>query len=327
MRPLTRDLLSGRIPAFVLEKRYFTKDGRTIWMTNSVSVIRDIHGRPECLIALCEDITSRKDTEAALRAAEEDFRAIVDTTPECVKVVADDGTLLQMNPADLEMVEADSPEDAIGKSVYDLIAPEFRNAFRVFNERICRGQAGLLAFDMTGLRGCRRHMETSAKPLRWSDGKTVQLAISHDVTERAGREKAALLLSAIVDSSDAAIISKDLNGIITSWNKSAERLFGYTAAEAIGHSIADLLIPADRQEEEPKILERLRRGERVDHFETLRRRKDGRILDISLTISPVKDANGRIIGASKIARDITDHKCIEEQSRRSPRNCQPISRL
>lgn len=311
MRSLTRDLLSGRIPAFVLEERCFTKDGRTIWVTNSVSVIRDIHGRPKCLIALCEDITRRKDTEAALHATEEHFRAIVDTTPECVKVVAEDGTLLHMNSAGLEMVEADSPEDAIGKSVYDLIAPEFRDAFRVFNERICCGQAGSLAYDMTGLRGCKRHMETSARPLRWPDGKTVQLAITRDVTERASRERAALLLSAIVDSSDDAIISKDLNGIITSWNKSAERLFGYTAAEAIGHSIADLLIPSDRQEEEPAILERLRRGERVDHFETLRRRKDGTILDISLTISPVKDAAGRIIGASKIARDITDRKCTE----------------
>jgi PAS domain S-box-containing protein len=118
-------------------------------------------------------------------------------------------------------------------------------------------------------------------------------------------ERATFLLSAIVDSSDDAIISKDLNGIIRSWNKSAERLFGYTAAEAVGQSVATLLIPADRQEEEPEILSRLRRGERVDHFETKRRRKDGTLLDISLTISPVKDARGNIIGASKIARDIT----------------------
>jgi PAS domain S-box-containing protein len=119
-------------------------------------------------------------------------------------------------------------------------------------------------------------------------------------------EDAALILSAVVESSDDAIISKDLNGIIRSWNKSAERLFGYTAAEAVGQSIATLLIPADRQEEEPEILSRLRRGERVDHFETKRKRKDGTLLDISLTISPVKDPEGNVIGASKIARDITD---------------------
>jgi PAS domain S-box-containing protein len=120
--------------------------------------------------------------------------------------------------------------------------------------------------------------------------------------------RAANLLKAIVDSSDDAIISKDLNGVITSWNQSAERLFGYTAEEAIGKTIAELLIPNDRQDEEPNILARLRNGERVDHFETVRRRKDGTLLDISLTISPVKDAGENIVGASKIARDITDAK-------------------
>ncbi len=121
------------------------------------------------------------------------------------------------------------------------------------------------------------------------------------------------LLSAIVDSSDDAIISKDLDGVITSWNKSAERLFGYTAEEAIGQTVAALLIPDDRQEEEPDILARLRRGERVDHFETVRRRKDGSLVDISLTISPVKDQQGRIVGASKIARDITPRMAYEKR--------------
>jgi PAS domain S-box-containing protein len=124
------------------------------------------------------------------------------------------------------------------------------------------------------------------------------------------RELSDLRLGAIVESSDDAIISKDLNGIITSWNSSAERLFGYTAEEAIGRSIT-LVIPPDRLEEEPKILERLRRGERVDHFETVRMRKDGSRFDISLTISPIKNAAGKIVGASKIARDITDRKQAE----------------
>jgi PAS domain S-box-containing protein len=117
-----------------------------------------------------------------------------------------------------------------------------------------------------------------------------------------------VLLSAIVDSSDDGIISKSLDGgIITSWNKSAERLFGYTAEEAIGQPIT-ILIPQDRLEEEPEIVSRLKRGEHVDHFETVRKRKDGSLIDISLTISPVRDANGNIVGASKVARDITASK-------------------
>ncbi len=134
-----------------------------------------------------------------------------------------------------------------------------------------------------------------------------------DITERKHADSASMLLSAIVDSSDDAIISKDLDGVITSWNKSAIRLFGYTAEEAIGQSVAALLIPDDRQQEEPDILARLSKGERVDHFETVRRRKDGSLVDISLTISPVKDEHGRVIGASKIARDISERKRDEQR--------------
>ena len=124
------------------------------------------------------------------------------------------------------------------------------------------------------------------------------------------------LLASIVDSSDDAIISKDLNGIITTWNKSAERLFGYTSEEVIGQPIT-ILIPPDRLQEEPEILQRLRKGERVDHFETVRRRKDGTLLDISLTISPVRDGNGTIVGASKIARNITESKKMVAELQRS----------
>jgi PAS domain S-box-containing protein len=118
-------------------------------------------------------------------------------------------------------------------------------------------------------------------------------------------------LAAIVDSSDDAIVGKDLNSIITSWNKGAERIFGYSAEEMIGTSIMRL-IPPDRQAEEEEILSRIRRGERYDHFETIRVTKDGRQLHVSLAISPVKDANGYVVGASKIARDITERKLAEK---------------
>src|SRR5690606_8291027 len=119
-------------------------------------------------------------------------------------------------------------------------------------------------------------------------------------------------LSAIVESSHDAIISKDLNGIIATWNNGAQALFGYTAEEAIGQPMT-LIIPPDRLQEEPAILDRIRSGELVDHFETVRRRKDGSLVDISLTISPVRDLGGRIVGASKIARDISERRLAEQQ--------------
>ena len=118
--------------------------------------------------------------------------------------------------------------------------------------------------------------------------------------ESLSRDRAAQHYAAIVESSDDAILSKDLNGVITSWNSGAQRLFGYTAEEAVGRSVT-IIIPTDRHDEEPMILERVRRGERIDHYETVRQRKDGSLIDISLTVSPIKDEKGEIVGASKIA--------------------------
>jgi PAS domain S-box-containing protein len=115
------------------------------------------------------------------------------------------------------------------------------------------------------------------------------------------------LLASIVDYSDDAIISKELNGVIASWNRGAQRVFGYSAEEIIGRSVS-VLIPPERENEEPGILARIRRGERIDHYETVRRRKDGSLIDISLTVSPVRNAAGEIIGASKVARDITERR-------------------
>jgi PAS domain S-box-containing protein len=141
------------------------------------------------------------------------------------------------------------------------------------------------------------------------DGIAAHAAIAID---NARHHQAAARLSAIVEDTDDAIISKNLDGVILSWNKGAERLFGYAAHEAIGTPIATV-IPADRQDEEPRILERIKRGERIDHYETVRQRKDGSLVDVSLTVSPMKDAAGRIVGASKIARDISARKKAQER--------------
>src|SRR5207249_7980021 len=135
-----------------------------------------------------------------------------------------------------------------------------------------------------------------------------------DITERKQMEQTSVRLADIVQSSDDAIISKALNGAITSWNPGAEKLFGYSAGEAVGKPIL-MLIPPDRHREEPEIMARIERGENVDHFETVRLRKDGERIDVSETISPIRDGHGNIIGASKIARDITERKRAEEEIR------------
>jgi PAS domain S-box-containing protein len=165
--------------------------------------------------------------------------------------------------------------------------------------------------------GSRIILKVNIDPLFDSDGRLRgAINVFEDVTDLKQAEQASRRLAGIVESSDDAIISKDLNGIITSWNQAATQLFGYTAEEVIGKPIT-LLIPPERRDEEPSILGRIKRGERIDHYETIRRRKDGSLVDVSLTVSPIRDVKGNIVGASKIGRDITRRKRVEVALRES----------
>jgi PAS domain S-box-containing protein len=150
-------------------------------------------------------------------------------------------------------------------------------------------------------------------PVRNSSGEIVAHGtVTRNLTEARLAEQQLRSLASIVESSDDAIVSKNLDGIISSWNKGAERIFGYTPEEVIGKPIT-IVIPGDRQSEERDILTRIRRGERIDHYETIRQRKDGSLIVVSLTVSPVRNAEGKIVGASKIVRDITEQKRNQEQ--------------
>jgi PAS domain S-box-containing protein len=160
--------------------------------------------------------------------------------------------------------------------------------------------------------GTRRNVLPHPEPICDGSGAVIgAVNMLLDVTERKQIEETRARLAAIIDSSDDAIVGKTLEGVITSWNRSAERLFGYTEAEAVGQHIT-LIIPHERRAEEDDVLARLRRGEKVDHFETERQAKDGRKINISLTVSPIRNAEGRVIGASKVARDITERKQAEK---------------
>jgi PAS domain S-box-containing protein len=175
--------------------------------------------------------------------------------------------------------------------------------------------------------GTTRYVHGVGHPVFNASGASGEfVGILMDVTERKLAERATRLLAAVVESSHDAIVSKNLDGLITSWNKGAERLFGYTAEEAVGQNIR-LIIPPDRCDEERTIVERLTRGERVDHFETVRMRKDGSLLDVALTISPIKDAADRVVGASKLARDITERKRAEEALRQAQADLAHVSRV
>ncbi len=189
-------------------------------------------------------------------------------------------------------------------------SPEF---FRQMYHTIASGQVWRRDVCNRAKDGSCYWLDTSIIPFLDANGNVRQyMAIRTDVTQNKRREEAReRMAAAVVDSSDDAIMSKDLEGMITAWNAGAEKVFGYTAAEAVGKAML-MLMPQDRTDEESDMLARIRRGERIDHFETVRQRKDGKRIHVSVTISPIKDASGAIVGASKIARDITGRKQAEE---------------
>lgn len=216
-------------------------------------------------------------------------------------------------------------DEAIGRVSHELLRTEFPEPLESIYRKLLRDGQWAGELIHTCATGGRRIVSTRWVVERDASGNIRSVLESNrDITNAKRAEEAQNRLAAIVESSDDAIVSKRLDGIITTWNKAAERMFGYTANEAIGQPIY-LIIPADRKNEEKNILERIGRGERIDHFQTLRRHKDGTLLDVSVTISPLRDSSGRIVGASKVARDITAQKRNEQALRESEQRYQTVT--
>jgi PAS domain S-box-containing protein len=201
------------------------------------------------------------------------------------------------------------------KSVYRVMARDDRVVWFHCEAKLVRRKDGQpwfihgVGFDITDLKRTEEALQNETAERE----RLQRLELERQI---ARTEQTESKLAAIVESSEDAIISKTLDGVITSWNRGAERLFGYSSQEAVGQHIS-LIIPVNRLDEETTILERLRRGERIDHFDTVRMRKDGTAIDVSVTISPIQDSAGKIIGASKIARDVTQRKRVEQALRES----------
>jgi PAS domain S-box-containing protein len=239
--------------------------------------------------------------------------AIIDSADNAIISKTLDGIITSWNKG-AERIFGYTAEEVVGKPVQILIPADHADEEPSILAQLRAGRR-IEHYETVRVRkdGSLIDILLTVSPIKSPDGTIIGASkIVYDVTERKRAEERLRQIAAIVENSDDAIISKDLNGRILSWNPGAERLYGYTAAEAVGQSIT-MLIPNDRPDEEPHILEQIRRGERVHHYETVRMRKDGSLLDVSLTVSPVKDAEGRIVGASKIARDITERKRAEAE--------------
>jgi PAS domain S-box-containing protein len=269
-------------------------------------------------------LLARRRAEEALRKQSEWLRITLSSIGDAVISTDAEGRVTFMNRV-AESLTGWPHAEAIGRplpEVFHIVNERNRQpgenpALRALREGAIVGLANhtvLIARD-----GTERAIEDSAAPIRDDSGASVgKVLVFRNVTESKRAEEAQARLAAIVDSSEDAIVSKNLDGVILSWNAGAERLFGYAPHEAIGRPIT-FIIPPDRQDEEYEILARIARGERVEHFETVRISKQGRRIDISLTVSPVRDSAGRVVGASKVARDITDRKRAEEALREADR--------
>jgi PAS domain S-box-containing protein len=256
--------------------------------------------------------TERKRAELARAQTEGRLQAILDNSASLIFVKDVHGRYQLVNRRYENLFQI-SKQAALGKTDYDLFPAETAQRFTE-NDRAVLSGGTPLAMEEQVMLDDGLHTYISMKcPIREASGEISGICgISTDVTDRRRLDVASQRLAAIVESSNDGIISKDLNGIITSWNEGAQRIFGYTAEEAIGRPVAMLAAP-DRLDEMPRILSKIKSGQRVEHYETRRRRKDGQIIDVALTISPIHDSEGRIIGASKIARDITERRLADQE--------------
>ncbi|HET9697377.1 MAG TPA: PAS domain S-box protein, partial [Terriglobales bacterium] len=238
--------------------------------------------------------------------------SIVESSDDAIVSKNLDGIVTSWNRA-AERIFGYTADEIIGKSILTLIPEDLQWQEEQILAKLRAGER-IDHFETQ-----RRHksgglidVSLTISPVRDDNGRVIGASkVARDIGDKRAADEARLKLAAIVESSDDAIVSKDLDGIITSWNKGAERIFGYTAEEIIGRSVLTI-IPPELHHEEPEILRNLRAGNRIEHYETRRMTKDGQLIDVSLTISPIKDPTGRIIGVSKIARNISDIKRAQE---------------
>jgi PAS domain S-box-containing protein len=253
-------------------------------------------------------------TEQALRASELRYRRLFEAARDGILILdVDTGRIREVNPFLVELLGF-SHAEMIGKTVGELSPFKDIESNQVMLERLQKD--GYVRYEDLPLEtkdGRHVDVEFVSNVYQAGDKKVIQCNI-RDITERKRAEMTSIRLASIIESSADAIVGKDLNSIVTSWNRGAEKIFGYTANEMIGTSIMRL-IPADRREEESQILGKIKRGESVKDFETVRQTKTGPPIDVSVTVSPIKHATGGVIGASKVARDITGRKRAEKQMR------------
>jgi PAS domain S-box-containing protein len=299
---------------FYLQHRALWPDGTIRWLSGAGRVLRGENGEPVRAVGISQDITDRKHAEATLRQSESRKAAILDSVMDCIVTMDAQGRVIEFN-ASAERTFGYTKAYAIGRMLEDLIIPpRLRAAHSAGLARYLATGEGPLLGRVVEIRAMRADgsevpVELAVTAIH-SDSAPIFTGVLRDITSRQQADQTRARLAAIVDSSDDAIFSTGLDGTVLTWNAGAERLYGYTSAEAIGLN-RELLVPDPRRAELTAIVNKMARREPGEPFETQRTRKDGSLIDLSLTISPMTDSTGQLTGASTIARDITSRKRAE----------------
>jgi PAS domain S-box-containing protein len=289
--------------------------GKVTDVLYNASVYRDRNGNILGVFAAARDITETKKIEKALRESETRLRSLFDTTAIGIVVIDEQGLIEEFNPAS-EIIFAYSKAEVIGQNVNLLMPEPYRSEHNAYLKNHLEDGPSKIIGKEREVTGMRKGNEIFPLQLFVGEAKlnnhSIFTGFIQDITKRKQIESESRHFEAIVQSSDDAIISKTLDGIITSWNPGTEALYGYTAEEMIGVSPLKMY-PPDRVAEERYFLERIGQGERINHYETIRIRKDGTLIDVSMTLSPIFDEAGKVTGISGIARNITQSKQLERE--------------
>jgi PAS domain S-box-containing protein len=314
--PAMQALESGAIVGLANHTVLVARDGTECPIDDSAAPLRGVDGAIAGSVLVFRDVSERRRTEQTLRASEEELNDFFENANVGLHWLDPEGIVLRANRAELSMLGYPADE-YIGQPVLDFHVD--RAAAANLLERVRRGET--LHNEPARLRcrdGTIRHVLISSSA-RWDHGRLLHSRwVTLDVTERRQADEARALLAAVVESTEDAVITKTLEGVILSWNAGARAMLGYEASEVVGRSV-NVIIPENRRDEELMILDRVRRAERVEPFETQRVARGGRVIDVSLTLSPIRDEAGFIMGASSIARDIGRRKALEQSLRESDR--------
>jgi PAS domain S-box-containing protein len=311
--PIQKVLETGNIVGLANHTALIARDGKQRSIEDSAAPIRDSQGTVTGAVMVFHDVSLRRTAERALRSSEERLSAVFSQAALGIAVADLDGRFEEAN-AKFCAILGYTLEELRQRTFLDLTHPDDVALTRQQVQQLRDGTIANYAIEKRYVRkdGSAVWSSTTVTLLRKESGEAARfIGIIQDITDRKQAEELLSRQAAVIEFSDDAIITKTLDGIISTWNPGAQRVFGYSAREVIGKPVT-VLIPDNHLDEEPGILARLRCGERIDHYETIRRRKDGSLINVSLTVSPIKDTAGRIVGASKIARDITRQKRAED---------------